>query len=267
MRKSYFGAYSKIMKQILTLSFCCMLLMLAGCGASGKSGSKNKGARVMPEGLAAAYRTDATRLAARELSTSRTSTMTEGDLPQDRIEYFYSLLTKIYWMTVDSANIPDLSSIHTFPTPDLRRVRVFLRPNSDLIANWSQGITTSSDLYLNQLLSRYGVTLEDYRTTAAGPSVVLVANRDVSTGGLAESLRHNLNFKSAEAVRGDGDGNNIEWGGEGKNQLALRLSIGHGDCPSGCIHRKYWIFYISETGDVTFMGTRGEIPAELEPQN
>ena len=57
-----------------------------------------------------------------------------------------------------------------------------------------------------------------------------------------------------------GDGNDIIWGSEGKNHMALKFKVGQGDCPSGCINNKYWIFYVQEDGSINYMGTRGELP-------
>ena len=255
------------MKTTSLFLLCIALTLTFGLGCkSSKPAKPGKGDRTIPADIEAAYRQDAARLAVREMLTSNSTGEEGAAIPPARIEYFFTLLKKIHWMGVDSSNIPNLSGIHTLPTPHLRRVLVFLHPDAPMRENWSQGITTTSDLYLNQLMSRYGLKIKDYNAGAGDPMLILEADRDINTAALAEMLSHHNGIKLAEAEGIMGDGNNIEWGGEGKNQMALRLSIGAGDCPSGCIQRKLWIFYVSQEGNLTYMGTRGEIPAELEPK-
>lgn len=243
-------------------------LALSACKPSQntQNGGGKPGDRVLPAAVAAAYKEDAARLAVRE-TLSSTSTGEEGaGIPPARVAYFYDLLTKIYWMGIDSASIPDLSGIHTFPTPHLRRILVGLTPDSQFEEPWGQGISLTSDLYVNQLFSRYGLKVGNFRRDPSGATLVLEANKDINTLALAEAFAPIPGIRYAEAETMMGDGNNIEFGGESKNQYALRLSIGAGDCPSGCIQRKLWIFYIDAAGKVTYMGTRGSIPAELEPK-
>jgi hypothetical protein len=257
------------MKHLRLILPLFLLLAFAACKSNkaGQDGKPPKGERELPADIAAAYKADAALLAVRELMTSNSTGENEANIPPARIEYFYNLLSKIYWLCADIDSIPNLSSIHTLPNPSLRRVQVILQPDASMLENWSQGISTTSDLYLNQLLSRYGCRVKDYRAGSSGPSCIIEANRDIHTPALAAALAQNNGIKLAEAEGMAGDGNNIEFGGEGKNQMALRYSIGHGDCPSGCIQRKFWIFYVSQEGVVTFMGTRGNIPAEVEPKN
>jgi hypothetical protein len=44
----------------------------------------------------------------------------------------------------------------------------------------------------------------------------------------------------------------------------IELTIGWGDCPSGCINRHVWTFDVDATGKVTLVGESGdEVPADL----
>lgn len=257
-------------QHILLLLALIASVAVSGCKSSqnsqgGKGGGKPR-TRELPAALAAAYKEDAARLAVREALTSTTTEEDQAEIPPARVAYFYELLTKIYWMGIDSANIPDLSGIHCFPRTHLRRILVTLTPDSRFEEPWGQGIALTSDLYINQLFSRYGLKVNNFRRDPSGATLMLDADRDINTPALAHALAQVPGIRAAEEEHMMGDGNNIEFGGEGKNQVALRLSIGTGDCMAGCIQRKFWIFYVDAAGKVTYMGTRGNIPAELEPK-
>lgn len=242
-------------------------LVLIGSGCKTKKASHAKtDDRVLPEGLAAAYREDAARLAVRELNTTTQPGDLEAVIPQDKIDYYFGLLTKIYWKCVDDDSIPDLSGIHTLKRPHLQRVRVVLQKDSPFKENWSKGVTLTSNLYLNQLIAKHKLTIKDYRETGMGPTLVFESPGYLNTTELSFLIKNFETIRTAEPEGVAGDGNDITWGTDAKNALALKYSIGAGDCPSGCIQRKFWIFYILPDGSINYMGTRGSIPAELEPK-
>lgn len=218
----------------------------------------------LPADLAKAYKEDAARLAARELISSKQTGELGADIPPARIAYFYDLLSKIYWMSLGADSIPDLSSIHTFPSPNLHEVMVVLEKDSPFKENWSKGVTTTSNLYLNQMIARYHLKIKNYRESGLGPTMIFESPDYINTTELAYLLKNIESIRHAEAESMVGDGNNIEWGSDSKNAMALKYSIGDGDCPSGCINRKYWVFYVLPTGEIDYMGTRGNIPAEKD---
>ena len=155
-----------------------------------------------------------------------------------------------------------ISEIHTFPSPNLQHVMVVLEKNSDLKENWSKGITATSNLYLNQMIARYKLTIKNYRESTLGPTLILESPMLINTTELAFLLKNVEGIKHAESESMIGDGNNIEFGSDSKNAMAIKYSIGEGDCPSGCIYRKYWVFYVSPTDGINYMGTRGKLKDE-----
>lgn len=250
------------------LPVCLLLLALsfAACGGSKSKQKKPTATKELPAELAAAYREDAARLAVRELLTTTQTGERGAEIPQDRIDYYFGLLSKVYWMTVESDTIPNLSVIHTFKTPNLKKVLVVLEKDSPFKENWSKGVTMTSNLYLNQLIAKHKLTIENYRESALGPTLLLVSPTFLNTPELAFLVKNFESIRHAEAEGMAGDGNDITWGSDSKNAMALKFSIGAGDCPSGCIQRKTWVFYVMPDGSINYMGTRGTIPAELEPK-
>jgi hypothetical protein len=240
-------------------------LAFGACKGSKEKQGKNT-EKELPAELAKAYREDAARLAVRELLSTTQTGERGAEIPQERIDYFYGLLSKIYWMAVKDDSIPDLSGIHTFKTPNLHKILVVLEKDSPFKENWSKGITMTSNLYLNQLIAKHQLSIKDYRVSGLGPTLIMESPQFLNTPELAFLIKNFETIRHAEPEGVAGDGNDITWGSDSKNALALKYSIGAGDCPSGCIQRKYWIFYVLQDGSIDYMGTRGNIPKELEPK-
>ncbi|MEM6270337.1 MAG: hypothetical protein AAF998_12920 [Bacteroidota bacterium] len=235
------------------------LLVLVGCKSSSPKAQKE----ALPEDLALKYREDAARLAVRELNTSRTSGEMEARIPPDRIAFYYDLLSKAYWMSQKDADVPsDFTGIHTLGNPHLKEISVVLENDAEFKSQWANGSTMTANLYLNQLMSRYRLKIQNYREGALGPSLTLVSPTYINTVQLAFILEKidGIKFAQAEGIAGDGD--DVTWGSDSKNAMALKFSKGEGDCPSGCIHRKWWVFYVDAGGEMNYMGTRGQLPSE-----
>lgn len=252
------------MKNLMWL--VAMTVLLTGFVAcKSKGGQKNNTARELPAEIAAAYKEDAAMIAVREFMSTTQTGEQNAEIPQDRIDYFYGLLTKIYWMCKDVDSIPDLSGIHTLKNPNLRQIMVVLEKDSPFKENWSKGVTLTNNLYLNQLISKYKITIKNYRETTLGPTLTMESAGFVNTKELAFLVKNFESIRHAEAEGIVGDGNDISYGSDSKNAMAIKYSIGEGDCPSGCTKRKFWIFYILPDGSISYMGTRGKISESLEP--
>ncbi len=258
----------RITTHFLTLIMIGALLGMGSCKNRNGEGKTKDGdgpqtGLQVPAELAAKYKEDAHRLAAREYNTTSRNNQPETNLPQERVDFFYDLLTKIYLMAEKDPEIPSIQDIHTFPNPPLHRVMVVLEKDADFSENWIKGQRMTSNLYLNQVMSQNSLRVSDFRESGMGTMGIVSSPKFVNTKDLAYILQNIDGIKIAEPDAIAGDGDNIEWGSEGKNHMALKFSKGAGDCPSGCIHRKYWVFYVQE-GNISYMGTRGELPNEGE---
>lgn len=245
--------------------FACGLCLLAIL--LGTTSCKNRSPKEKPSAepaiaadLMARFNEDAHRLAAREYNSTTRNNDPQVQLPAERVHFFMDLLKKTYLLTQQNPEIPDLSHIHTFPVPALKRVMVILEKDAPFAETWLSGRRTTSNMYLNQVMSENRLTVKDCREGALGTTCIVEAAGYVNTKDLAFILQHIDGIKVAEPDGVAGDGNNIEYGSEGKNHTALKFSVGEGDCPSGCIYRKYWIFYVQQDGSINYMGTRGELP-------
>ncbi len=248
------------MKTKILFLIMLSLIGLSACKSSA-DGQQKKNAKEVPAELAKAFKEDAARLAVRELITGSQTGELGADIPQARIDYFYDLLTQIYWMGQNDEAVPDVSSIRTFPRPNLQHVMVVLDKDSEFKTNWSKGVTTTSNLYLNQMISKYRLSIKNYRESTLGPTLIMESPMFINTTELGFLLKNIESIKHAEADGMIGGGDNITWGSDSKNAMALKFSVGEGDCQSGCIHRKEWVFYVSPTGEINYMGARGKVPS------
>ncbi len=257
------------MKQLISFQWVLLivgsLLILPACkGNEKRSKDKQPTASAkdqIPADLAKAYRVDAARLAAREFNSTRRPGDPQVKLPQDRITYFYSLLSKAYLMMQADPAVPDLTYIHTFGTPDLHEVMVFLKPDADFAEAWGEGRTSSTpNLYVNQVMSENRLKIKEFNDSAMGQWAVIRSDSPINTKDLAFIFSQIDGVKMAEPNGMAGDGNDIRWTSGGKTGMALRFSKGWGDCPSGCIHRANWTFYVPESGEMTYQGQSGDDP-------
>ena len=243
----------------ILLLFLLTGLVMAGC----KTGSGGKRGKKIPAEVLAKYREDAARLALRELNSSRQSGENEARIPSTRIDFFYELLMKAHRMSMKNKEIPNgLSGIHTLRNPNMRQMLVVLEKDAEFKNSWANGGTTTGNLYLNQLMSRYKLKPKNFREGTLGPTLILESPDFINTPQLALLFERIPGIKSAQAEGLLGDGNDITWGSDSKKDMALKCSIGREDCPSGCIYQKYWIFYVTKEGEMTYMGTRGSLPNE-----
>lgn len=235
-------------------------VMGVGCKTKKKDQGPSASGSTTP-GRLAPYSEDAHRLALRE-ELSSTHAAKEGfDINPERVEFYFQALTKISALFGTQDDLPsNLSEIHTQPNPSLREVRLVLDADSQFKDSFSQKRTVTPDLYMNQILSQNRISIREYQESSIGPQVLLYADKMLNAPELANALGQFKGIKAAEAVLPMGDGNDITSGSEGKNAFAIRFSIGKGDCPSGCIYRKFWVFYVTPDGAVSFQGTRGELP-------
>lgn len=250
------------MKKLLLLSLSMAFLIGLSSCKNRKPKEKAIEVPVIAADLMSKYREDAHRLAAREFNTTTRRQDPQVKLPRERVDFFLKTLQKIHLISREDANIPDISHIHTTGNPALKRVMVILENDALFADNWREGRRTTTNMYLNQVMSENGLKVKDCRESSIGTSCIVEASDFVNTKDLAFILQNIDGIKIAEPDGMAGDGNNIEYGSEGKNHTALKFSVGKGDCPSGCIYRKYWVFYLQPDGKINYMGTRGEIPEE-----
>ncbi len=115
-----------------------------------------------------------------------------------------------------------------------------------------------------------GSTLAGPTPTMAGPGPTPIAV-DVSSPEAAAALviASDPRFEGAIEMTPDVIGASKWWAALALQNGAYRITVtvGWGDCPSGCINRHTWAFRVTATGDVTLLEESGDpLMEEAVPQ-
>lgn len=153
-------------------------------------------------------------------------------------------------------------NIHTFPRSVTHSLLVGLDRSQAWIAAWRNGQRITGNPLVDALMISFGLKLDSYIEYRDGNSTYAVLETERSLNIAALALR----FASISGVRYAhpnsfaGDGNDIAAQSFG-NYWQLDYSVGHGDCPSGCISRYRWTFRVASNGLVKIVGSSGTLPS------
>jgi hypothetical protein len=212
----------------------------------------------VPEEARRYYRTDANVLTLREVRQSMPLTDAPVEIPDDKAESYYHALIHVYnsisaWSDTVTRVIP----IHVFRDVELRQLIVSIEKDSTWTHAWRDGERLTGNPAIDELMNTWDLDLRSYHSWPFGHAVVLKANRDLNMHALIKKFELIGGVRYAEPNSWGGDGNNIhaEW----SDPLTLKLtySLGYGDCPAGCINRRFWEFEVSTTGEVQFSRAHG----------
>jgi hypothetical protein len=89
--------------------------------------------------------------------------------------------------------------------------------------------------------------------------VTFAPPQPVNIGALAARFRGIVGVRFAQPNNMFGDGNDIEGSIEG-SRVRLDYSVGSGDCPAGCINRRFYRFAVQSDGTVEYLGASGNAP-------
>ncbi len=219
----------------------------------------------VPESLRAAYREDATRLALRDLLASG---YTEIPIPSDAGQPYYDALVLVYNATVLPARdtVVDVYSIHTFPWPTTHTLLLELFGN----AEWGQRLARrelpTGEPTVDSLMERYSLSLgRAYTMTTGDVLATLGSVEPLNVKALASLFVGITGVRFAEPDGFVGDANDIR-GSMGEARVLLDYSVGYGDCPAGCINRRFYHFAVNFDGTVEYLGASGSPPPPPSPQ-
>ena len=134
---------------------------------------------------------------------------------------------------------------------------VYLKVNTELpeIQNLAANVFPTDELALDNILNSY--SFDSVRTSYGYPDFPWLAVYTKEEYNMIPVLKEFEEIESiiiADFSRGCiGDGNNITLKRDNESAL-ITFSIGRGDCPAGCIYRKYWEFKVSN-GKARFIRT------------
>lgn len=212
----------------------------------------------VPAELRAAYLEDANRLALRDLLANGFS---EVPIPQDAVQPYYDALVLVYNATALPARdtVVDVYGIHS-TGPATRSLLLQLLGTETWVERLARREIPTGDATVDTLLTRYSLTVASVYTLHDGDVLITLGPLEpVNISALAQLFNGISGVRFAEPNNLIGDGNDIGGLIDGSRVL-LDYSVGYGDCPSGCIARRFYHFAVRDDGTVEYLGASGSPP-------
>lgn len=214
---------------------------------------------LVPEPLRAAYLEDANRLALRDLQAGGSTAI---PIPADAVQPYYDALVLVYNATVLPArdSVVDVYRIHTFPNPATRSLYMIVAGDQE----WAQRLALDSvptgNAVVDQLLSDYALSFDHvYHMSTGELLITLRSAAALNVAALAPRFGAVPGVRSSQPNGAVGDGNDIDGSIE-ESRVRLDYSVGSGDCPAGCISRRFYRFGVQFDGTVEYLGASGNAP-------
>ena len=218
----------------------------------------------VPATLRAEYREDAARLALRDLLYRGYGGI---GIPGEAIQPYYDALVLVHNATSLPArdSVVDTYRIHTFPSPTTRSLMLQLLSTEAWVQRLARRELPTGEPTVDDLLERYALSVGSIYTLSQGDVLATLGPVEpLNIGALAPLFRGITGVRYSEANGTWGDGNDIRGALEGSRVL-LDYSVGYGDCPSGCIDRRFYHFAVQADGTVEYLGASGAPPPGPRP--
>jgi len=239
------------------LSLCLIILFIQPVSAQIRKSNCNA-----PDSVKVKYQEDADRMALRRVFSDLSNYIDSSTIPGHWSDTIMDALMSVY--NVDSIPARDtvfkMFNIHTFTQPVLNSF--YLAADSNL--GWMQQIhknvfPTGVDSFDN-LMKKYKLSmLRYYRLPSFHYHIVVfetkgnynfevISNHFDSLQGVLYANRYSV----------AGDGNDIKATMD-STFTDLVFSKGWGDCPTGCMQRRYWKFRAFKDCSVSYLGSYGHL--------
>lgn len=214
---------------------------------------------LVPEPVRAAYLEDANRLALRDLQRGGSD---EIFIPNGAVQPYYDALVLVYNATPLPArdSVVDVYAIHTSGNPSTRSLLLWLSGTQEWIQRLSRREVPTGEPSIDTLLARYALSLSSAYVMHDGDVLVTLGPQDrLNIAALAGLFRGIAGVRFAEPNGSIGDALDIAGSVE-ETRVLLDYSVGYGDCPAGCINRRFYHFAVRDDGTVEYLGASGSGP-------
>ena len=182
------------------------------------------------------------------------------ELDKKEIEKILEIIQAVYNShSLERDTVFNIYKIHGYYCYSFNSVSLKVNTGLPSIQNLSQGIIPTGDKELDRVLAAYA--FDSVRTFYSYPSfpwLTVFTKKEYNMIPVEEEFSKLESVQIAEFNKGCvGDGNSIQLIRE-KDSATIIFSIGSGDCPSGCIYRRYWEFNVS-SGVAKFIKAYGHI--------
>ena len=149
----------------------------------------------------------------------------------------------------------DIYKIHALPCYSLQSIGLKVDVSAPEIINMVNGQIPTGNNDLDNVLTKY--EFDSVRTAYSYPDfpwLSIYTKNSYNLKPLIKAIEEVPSVILAENNGGCFDGNDINLERD-SDKATISFSIGRGDCPAGCIYRRYWIFRI-ENNRVKYIKTK-----------
>jgi len=214
----------------------------------------------LPADRRAAYFDDASRVALRDLVATG---FREIRIPQEAVQPYYNALVSVYNAAALPARdtVVDVYRIHTFALPATRSLYLVVGLNEVWAHRLTHDSLPTGNILVDRLVTDFALSVDIVDTLFTGDLLIVLRSAEpLNMAALAPQFRQASGVHSANPDTRIGDGNDI--GGERDDATRLAYSVGYGDCPAGCIARRFYHFAIHDDGTVEYLGASGSPPPQ-----
>jgi hypothetical protein len=209
------------------------------------------------DSTALALRTDAVALAIRQVRQARGPA--QAEIPATLIESLHRALAAVR-ASRSPARDTVVSLYRIRPRPEPQELIVTVDTTRPWVRAWQRGETVTGNAEVDALTGQYGLVLRRYYPWSSGHAAILGATRPLNVVALEPLFARIAGVRFAESNDVFGGSHDVMAEPDGSGGWRLTYSLGYGDCPAGCINRRFWTFQVSATGVVTYLGSRGSPP-------
>ena len=235
----------------------CLVLTLF-CSLSSLS-SQIPGFCDAPPAVTSFYTTEAKQLALREMLTDP-FWEDSINVPAELYKPILNALLAVYNATqyAERDSVVECFAIKAFPIPYPYSISVSTDTSVAWVKKLLNNITPTGNAQVDQLMETYGLTKASQFIFSGNAIFSIQSAQPLNCVALAKKFEPIVGVNYSEPEGSVGDGNNIIYS-KLNDQITLVYSVGWGDCPSGCISRRYWKFNVLNC-EVQFAGASGEHP-------
>lgn len=207
------------------------------------------------------YNADADRLTVRKIYSNNLTYVDSIEIPQVHADTILNALIAVYNATSLPARdtIVSMYNIHSFPNPNINSFSVAADSNLIWMQQLKNGIFPTGNSTIDSLTNLYNLYVWNYSnfTSFLGYDVVYFqSDSNYNIQPLSIIYQSIPGVYYSEPVGWGGDGNNIT-STINSDHVELVYSVGWGDCPSGCIERRFFKFKVYYDCSVEFVNSYG----------
>ena len=225
-----------------------------------------------PDSVKEKYVNDADRMALRYIYRHNLPDTSKPEIPKQYSHPFLDALIAVYNANglAESDTVTKIHKLHTFPGYDFyHNQHSYLldkfRISSDTVTPWMQKlqnhILTTGHPLIDSLITTYGLTIDDLNSMFGNKMVRFQTDTNYNIPYIIKDLDTISGMDFASTISYMMETNNIYVTDYSPASSVIRLLYSHGwgDCPSGCMYRRYWEFkvYLDECS-VKFVTSYGD---------